>query len=132
MPKKEEKEEYGTWFLSYLCSIGLFEEYEVFFNCLNGKVIKTFCDIPVGSLIFIRMDKKNSMTITYLAPEFITEHDEGECGCKNEDECCIKKGEGECECGGGEKCCNNYIDYCWSDGNPNRVTINKKIVITYI
>jgi len=50
----------GTWLLSYLCELGLINNHlTVECGCVLGEVLKEFLNIKKGSLIYIKIDKKD-------------------------------------------------------------------------
>jgi hypothetical protein len=62
--------EAGTWFLSYLSSCGyVYQDDDIFDGELSGTVLKTFADIPVGSIVRITMSSTTWMDVIYRTPE---------------------------------------------------------------
>lgn len=71
----------GTWFLSYLCDIGLFTNDDaVQDNYLTGKNNIAFCGIPKDSNVYITMSERDQMIIHYATDAEVDqfEHETGD------------------------------------------------------
>ena len=65
----------GTWFLSYLCEIGVIKNDDtVEFNCVTGKLLKEYFGLPINTYVYIRMDNSQTLDIIYVDPETIAEN----------------------------------------------------------
>lgn len=62
----------GTWFLSYLCEIGIIENNDtVQHNYVTGKLMKDFCDVPAGYCVYITMNDSETLNIIYAPSETV-------------------------------------------------------------
>ena len=69
MPKKTS-DNAGTWFLSYLCEIGVIKNDDtVQHDYVTGTLQKDFWDIPKGHHVYITMNDGETLNIKYTSPE---------------------------------------------------------------
>jgi len=69
----------GTWFLSYLCDIGIIRNDDtVQYNYVDGLLLKDWCDIPSGYHVHITMNDGKTLNIIYANPEKVKEDEEQE------------------------------------------------------
>lgn len=100
--------EVGTWFLSYLCEMGVIKQGDdVYRGTVSGTLLKTFCGIPKDSYISISMDTDTTLDITYASPKDVEEFENDN---REENENCY---------------------YCWCN-EPFATNVKKTIQISYI
>lgn len=74
LPDTMQLNDSGTWFLSYLCSVGIIDNDDtVQDNCVIGTLVKDFCGIPAGHHVYIVMENPNVIKITYASPAVVDE-----------------------------------------------------------
>ena len=74
----------GTWFLSYICEMGIIRADDIFNNHVHGKLMKDYWGIPKGFLVFVKMEQDGeTLTIQYGPND--TDEDTNE--DKNYEEC---------------------------------------------
>ena len=65
----------GTWFLSYLCELGIIQnDCTVEGNYVTGKLLKTFWNIPANYLVYIQMVDGVTLDIAYAPCEIDNEN----------------------------------------------------------
>ena len=70
----------GTWFLSYICEMGIILSYDtVRNNYVEGRLMKDYWGIPKGFLVFVKMEQDGeTLTIQYGPNDTDTDIDEDE------------------------------------------------------
>lgn len=60
----------GTWFLSYLCEMGIISNHDIVeCNYVGGKLLKDYFGIPAGYEVFITMIAGEILSISYASKE---------------------------------------------------------------
>lgn len=70
----ETQNDAGTFFLSYICDIGIIDSYDtIMSNCVDGKLLKDYWGIPKDFLVFVKMAQDGeTLTIKYGPADLIS------------------------------------------------------------